>query len=58
MKSFFVEFFEYNGKFYVYGIFDVDGFKVRKDKFNFNLKLRDCSDKGVVFLSDLVKVGE
>ncbi|EJB60794.1 DUF2147 domain-containing protein [Helicobacter pylori] len=58
MKSSFVEFFEHNGKFYAYGISDVDGSKAKKDKLNPNPKLRNRSDKGVVFLSDLIKVGE
>ncbi|WP_104748058.1 DUF2147 domain-containing protein [Helicobacter cetorum] len=57
MKSSYVEFFEYKGKFYAYGIQNSDGSSAKKDKNNPNPKLRNRSDKGVVFLSDLEQVG-
>ncbi|WQS07635.1 DUF2147 domain-containing protein [Helicobacter pylori] len=58
IKSSFVEFFEHDGKFYAYGISNADGSSAKKDEHNPNPKLRNRSDKGVVFLSDLIKVGE
>ncbi|AFI06223.1 DUF2147 domain-containing protein [Helicobacter cetorum] len=58
MKSSYVEFFKYKGKFYAYGISNVDGSSARKDKYNPNPELRNRSDKGVVFLSGLVKKGD
>ncbi|WP_043902615.1 DUF2147 domain-containing protein [Helicobacter cetorum] len=56
-KSSYVEFFEYKGKFYAYGISNADGSNARKDKNNPDPRLRNRSDKGVVFLSDLTQVG-
>ncbi|WP_104695709.1 DUF2147 domain-containing protein [Helicobacter salomonis] len=58
MKSSYVEFFKYKGKYYAYGIANVDGSKAQKDIYNRDPALRDRSDKGVVFLYDLTYVDE
>ncbi len=58
IKSSFVEFFEHDGKFYAYGISNADGSSAKKDEHNPNPKLRDRSDKGVIFLTGLTKKGE
>ncbi|WP_121020420.1 DUF2147 domain-containing protein [Helicobacter vulpis] len=56
MKSSYVEFFKYKGKYYAYGIANVDGSQARRDVYNKNPALRGRSDKGVVFLYDLTCV--
>ncbi|WP_120945978.1 MULTISPECIES: DUF2147 domain-containing protein [Helicobacter] len=56
MKSSYVEFFKYKGKYYAYGIANVDGSKARQDIYNKDPALRQRSDKGVVFLYDLTCV--
>ncbi|MFC3847700.1 DUF2147 domain-containing protein [Helicobacter baculiformis] len=58
MKSSYVEFFKYEGKYYAYGIANVDGSQAKKDIYNKDPALRDRSDKGVVFLYDLTHVND
>ncbi|PAF53519.1 hypothetical protein BKH42_05585 [Helicobacter sp. 13S00482-2] len=53
-KSAYVEFFEFNGKYYAYGIENTDHSPPKKDSKNPNPYLRNRSDKGVVFLYGLV----
>lgn len=54
-KSAYVEFFEFGGKYYAYGIENADHSPAKKDYKNPNPLLRDRSDKGVVFLSGLTE---
>lgn len=54
-KSAYVEFFEFGGKYYAYGIENADHSPAGKDYKNPNPLLRDRSDKGVVFLCGLTE---
>ncbi|PAF46401.1 hypothetical protein BKH41_09225 [Helicobacter sp. 12S02232-10] len=55
IKSSFVEFFKLNGKYYAYAIANENNSPPRKDSNNPNPNLRNRSDKGVVFLYNLVQ---
>ncbi|PAF52682.1 DUF2147 domain-containing protein [Helicobacter sp. 13S00477-4] len=55
-KKVFVEFFKFNNKYYAYAIKNIDNSPAKKDSHNPNPELRNRSDKGVVFLYDLIQV--
>lgn len=53
-----IEFFKLNDKYYAYGFVNVDGSPPKKDVKNPNPALRNRTDKGVVFMYNLVRDGD